>query len=460
MGLAEVSGFYSNLQKGFHSIGVDAELVTLTQHRFGYGDTCRSIWVRMSHAAVAGRKRHNDSNKLVRLTWTAFTVFTRILLLFWAILRFDIFIFGCASSFFGFLELPLLKLLGKKIIYNFHGTDGRCGFMDGFAEDIFMPLSMREGTGFIGPIRDTDSDKVKEQKLKAYAAITAMRKANVDRIDRYADVVINSPSHGQHHTRPFVQRLIIGMPYMPDREHTARSSGNAIDNEVTILHGPSYPEGKGSPGIRLAIKALQRRGYKINYIEITGRPNREVLELIAQCDFVIDQLYSDMAMVGFATEAAFYSKPAIVGGYYAAHQKSDILPKWIPPTLFCLPEDIEDAIEKLIIDIPFRKELGSKANDFVEKNWLASQCAERFMVLAAGEIPDDWLYDPINCDYLYGMGLSKENLHTIIKGMKVHCGIESFFLGDKPVLKHLIEEFADNPAAATNMNTGEVLHDN
>ena len=45
---------------------------------------------------------------------------------------------------------------------------------------------------------------------------------------------------------------------------------------------------------------------KIKFIEITGRPNQEVLELISTCDFVIDQLYSDMAMVGFATEAAFF----------------------------------------------------------------------------------------------------------------------------------------------------------
>jgi hypothetical protein len=447
LGLTEVSGFYTNLKKGFDAIGVTAELVTLSRHRFNYDDMHHSVWVRMAQGAVAMRVRNRNAAFPVQLFWSSWAGITRAILLTWALVRFDVFVFCCATSFFRFRELPLLKLLGKKVIYNFHGTDSRCGFMDGFAEDMFLPGTMREGTGYIGPLRDSDSDEVKAQKVAAYAAITALRKRNIDYIDRYADVIINSPSHGQYHTRPFVQRLIIGMPYMPDPELTAKRHFEAVDGEVTILHSPSYPEGKGSPAIRLAVASLQAKGHKIRFVEITGRPNREVLELIAQCDFVIDQLYSDMAMVGFATEAAFFGKPAIVGGYYAAHQAADIAAKWIPPTLFCQPEDIEAAVEKLVVDVKFREELGRRARDFVETRWLASLSAERILALAQGDIPKEWLFDPANCDYILGMGMPKESVKQVMRGMLLKYGIESFMLRDKPRIEKQIQDFADSKSA-------------
>lgn len=447
LGLTEVSGFYTNLKRGFDAIGVSAELVTLSKHRFYYDETHQPIWVRMAQGAVEGRVRNLNAVFPVRIFWSAWAGISRASLLIWALVRFDVFVFCCATSFFRFRELPLLKLLGKTVIYNFHGTDGRCGFMDGFAEDMFLPEGMREGTGYIGPLRDSDSDEVKAHKVAAYAAITALRKKNIDYIDRYADVIINSPSHGQHHTRPFVQRLIIGMPYMPAPELTAKRHFAAQGAEVTILHSPSYPEGKGSPAIRLAVASLQAKRHKIRFVEITGRPNREVLELIAQCDFVIDQLYSDMAMVGFATEAAFFGKPAIVCGYYAAHQAADIAEEWIPPTLFCQPEDIEAAVEKLVVDVKFRVELGQRARDFVEKRWLASFSAERILALAQGDFPEEWLFDPTHCDYILGMGMPKESVRQVMRGMLLKYGIESFMLGDKPGLERQIRDFADGKSA-------------
>lgn len=445
LGLAEVSGFYSNLAKGFKEIGVDAELVTISKHKFLYQDEHASLIVKLAKFAVYRRMQTESKNIISKAAWSILTVLSRIILFVWAIIRFDVFIFGCSTTFFRFYELRILKLFGKKIIYNFHGTDSRCGFMDGFAEDVFIPQKFREGTGYIGLIRETDSENLRTIKIEAYAKITAKRKANIDRIERYADVIINSPSHGQHHTKPFVQRLIVGMPYMPDRQLFLKSKPQVEADSVTILHCPSYPEGKGTPQIRSAINLLRAKGYKINYVELTNRPNREVLEELIKCDFVIDQLYSDMAMVGFATEAAFFGKPAIVGGYYSSYQSQDISSDWIPPTLFCLPETIEMAIEKLISDVDFRKSLGERAKEFVESRWVATRCAERVLALIKGDFPKDWLYDPKDCDYILGMGLSRESLLQIVKGMFKNHGIMSFRLSDKPLLESKILEIVNIP---------------
>src|SRR3990170_1211052 len=60
------------------------------------------------------------------------------------------------------------------------------------------------------------------------------------------------------------------------------------------------------------IKKMQLKGHSIELIEIIRKTNAEVLDELSRCDFIIDELYSDAAMAGFATEAAFFGKPAIV----------------------------------------------------------------------------------------------------------------------------------------------------
>ena len=212
-----------------------------------------------------------------------------------------------------------------------------------------------------------------------------------------------------------------------------------------ILHCPSYPEGKGTPSIRAAIAALQCKGHRIRFVEISDKSNREVLAELAKCDFVIDQLYSDMPMVGFATEAAFFGKPAVVGGYYATEIAQDIQAKWIPPSLFCLPEEIQTAIERLIVEREFREALGKHARQFVEQNWSAAEVAKRFIALIHGVFPQDWLYDPANCRYIYGMGLSKARLRRNVASILERYGPQAFQLDDKPALLQRVLDFATEP---------------
>lgn len=449
LGLTEVSGFYSNLKRGFDAIGVHADLVSLNPHRFGYQDRQQLLVPAFAQYCVVKRMSNQRRGIVLRAFWFVMVGISRAALLLWAIARYDAFVFCCATSFFRYRELPFLRLLGKRIIYNFHGTDGRMGFMDGFAENSSMPQHLRASSGYIGYIENDTPDEERTHKLRAYVEVTRLRHKNVLKIDRFADVIINSPSHGQYHTRPFVQRLIVGIPYHFDSETLGPVLGSTRAGEIVILHSPSYPEGKGTPGIRSAIATLTEKGYPIRFVEISGKPNREVLAELAKCDFVIDQLYSDMPMVGFATEAAFFGKPAIVGGYYSEEIGGDIAAKWIPPSLFCLPENIESAIEKLITDLEFRESLGKRAREFVERNWSAAEVAKRVVALIDGNFPKEWLFDPSECRYIYGMGMSKKRLHRIITGILDYYGPEAFRLEDKPLLLERILNFAAKPVGET-----------
>ena len=110
-------------------------------------------------------------------------------LLLWAIATCDIFIFGFASTFFGYLELPLLKLFRRRVVFIFHGSDSRPPYLDGAV-----------------PTADAGS------RPDALVRSTRRVKRRVRTIDRWADVVVDNPLSAHFHERPIVSFLAIGIP--------------------------------------------------------------------------------------------------------------------------------------------------------------------------------------------------------------------------------------------------------
>ena len=113
---------------------------------------------------------------------------------------------------------------------------------------------------------------------------------------------------------------------------------------------------------------MKKKGYPIDFVIIQGKTHSEVIYEIEHCDFIVDQAYSDTPLAGFATEAAWFGKPAVVGGYGINFLKNYIPKDMWPPSKICQPQDIEQAIESLIINIEARCSLGKKAYDFVRND--------------------------------------------------------------------------------------------
>ena len=80
-------------------------------------------------------------------------------------MRFDVFVFGFANTFLRLAELPLLRLLRKKVIFVLHGSDARPPYMNGAARRA--PWNAAE-----------------------VVARTRVQKLRLARIERYADAVI------------------------------------------------------------------------------------------------------------------------------------------------------------------------------------------------------------------------------------------------------------------------------
>jgi hypothetical protein len=172
-----------------------------------------------------------------------------------------------------------------------------------------------------------------------------------------------------------------------------------------------------------------------------------VLQELSRCDFVIDQLYSDTPMAGFATEAAFHAKPSVVGSYAIETLRERVPEDDFPPTEICHPDDFEASVERLIRDPAYRSDLGRRAFEFVSQRWSRRSVAERFLQVIRGEAPREWFFDPRQIRYVHGYGSTEEATRERLRGLYDQYGGAVLQLADKPALEARLHEFAFGESA-------------
>jgi len=427
IGLNEVAGYYSGLNSGFKQIGVESHFFVYYDDKRSYGgdDSSSFFLARLVKRLCQRAGKVPPTQRFRRAYWRFVRDFSKIPFFIWALCKYDVFILGFNSTFFvprffSYYDYPILKFFGKKIICQYHGSDSRPPFVDG---------------AIMNNIRSVNVEECMER--------TSAKKRILQKINKYADIIIDIPPQGYLHDKPYIMWMEIGIPYniayTPVIEEQAIS---AAARPVRILHAPSDAAAKGTKRIREAIASLSNKGYSIDFIEIQNMPNHVVREELAKCDIVVDQLYSDYPMPGFATEAAWYGKPVVIGGYAYRHWGKWLVQDKLPPTHYCHPENIEAAIERLVADQEYRLELGRKAKFFVQNEWHPKAVAGRYLALIRDEIPDRWWFDPNSTDYYSGMGMDEPRIKSIIRKMIETGGIESLKLSDKPDLEEAFKQFA------------------
>ncbi len=423
IGFTEISGYFRNLREGLADQGYRCDFVELVPHPFGYGDPAPPAGLIVTAIrAIRGMGSRSES-ALLRRFLPLLSGVLMVPLFLAAVVKYDVFLFTYGNSFFiANLDLILLRLLKKRVIMPFLGSEVRPRYIDGFIE--FSDLGeMHEST--------------QQQRRK------------IRFIERFVDVIINNPAAGHLLERPFVNFYCLGIPQDCDgssgSDPTAgQPGGDAADQQssedgcVRILHTPSVRIGKGSDLIRTLVGRLGTR-YRIEYTEITNRPHLEVLEKIRTSDLVIDQAYSDTPMAAFASEAAWFGVPAVVGGYYSAIIGDEVDVEFIPPSRYVLPEELESAVESLIVDADGRRELGAHARRFVRTRWSRSEVASRYARIISDDIPREWWFDPDRMTYVCGCGLPRDQAAARISAMIEGYGMDALGLGDK---KDLRERFS------------------
>lgn len=419
----EISGYYRNLSLGFLQRGIDFDYVTYDAHPFGYGGERSFLLLNLARWFNKFRLRYSRAPRLFRLVLALPGESLQFLWALFAMFRYDVFIFGFGCSLMrGNMDLPLLRFLGKRVIANLgHGADARPPYMAG------------------GYQNDDGSIRL---SAKEFSSVTAKIFSQVARIERNVSIVIGAPySTSLFANKPFVNFLQLGIPISYELE-TREPTKRADAASVVILHAPSRAVSKGTLAIQKAIENLRGKGYSIEFLVMQGRSHKDVLSAIQQCDFVVDEIYSDIPMAGFACEAAFFGKPAVIGGYGIDDLKKYVSSEMWPPSMLCQPDGVQAAIEALIVDSERRQLLGEAAKNFVQTKWAASAVAERYWQLVVGDIPEDWWVDPRSISYLEGAGQPVERTKENIRLMVGQYGVKSLCLSHRPDLERALLKFS------------------
>lgn len=422
IGPIEVAGLGLGWATGLRAIGVPADLVCAYPHPYAYSEhhlpwLIARIWIGLGRWRVALPRRRFLAKGFVILLQQMFGW----CVLAWAISRYDAFIFLYGQTITNTrAELALLRAAGKRVVVVFVGSDARPPYIDGSLFPADRPF---------------DAD--------AAARAARHQKRKVAWLERGANVCINAPATAHFQQRRFVNWFAIGIP------RTVATAPHATPprDVLRLLHSPSHPVLKGTALIRNIVDRLNARGLASELNIMLGRPNAEVLEAMRDCDLVLDQLYSDTPMAGFATEGASQGCAVLVGGYRAAAITRDLRGLPVPPTRFVLPEEFEAELERLLRDTRERESLGATARAFVAKEWAHAAVAQRIARVLRGDVPDAWWCYPDQVDNLHGCGLSDTVAREHVRALLARCGAGALQLDDKPALRDAFVTFAHDDAS-------------
>lgn len=419
IGTVEIAGMMSRLNAAFAKIGVESVFYSCNEYAFdvkAYScpdemKACHDNIVRTNKARIEKKYMLFFCLQIVRV-WLVLRFFLSMIKKhdqFFYIFGANIFSMSRVLRPFSWLELCLLRMLNKKIVVWFCGTDSRAPFCDGnYPDDTYH--------------------------LKLATEVVSKR---VSMFDEYATEVIDGSASAFFHSRPYILSQKIGIPI-------AISSETLLSKDrLVIVHAPSHLACKGTDVVRMIVNNLKHKGYKFEYKELHNVDHSEVEAALKSATLVIDQVYSDTPLAGLATEAAAYGVPSVVGGYYAKYIDGDgIFPDGLP-SFFVEPDKIEETLEYLLNNPDEINKMGQKAKNFVLETCEEKKVARRIVDIFDGEIDSEFYIDPKKSSYIYGCGISKDRVRNRLKNMICDYGMSSLCISKNMKLYKVCQEIVN-----------------
>jgi len=431
LGPLDLIGYYSSLARGLREIGCKAHILHTGNDSVGRWNTdSDALPIRW----YVKSKHHFDATRSLsrldigRYFPTIQVLFSQLILVMWVALTCDVIVMKSGESItHSRADLKLFKLLGKKIVITYHGSDSRPPYMSGAS---------------------------KPEDMRQVAARTVLLRERVLQASGLADVIFESPLSAQFQVRRccLVQALgpIIDETRMqPGLEVLSQKPAPSPSVPIRILHAPSNPLLKGSDIIANCVEKLRSEGFNIDYVTVKNRPNSDVIKEIALCDFVIDELYSDAHGAYFSIEALAFGRPVVVCGYGKEELSRFIPDELVVPTEYTHPKHLEESVRHLITDLSYRQKRGEEGILFTQRQTNAVAAAKNLLTVIFGQAPSSWFFDPQDLRYVHGAAASDTAMQKSIADYIKVNGEGSLFLDDKPELKKAVIQFATGNATPT-----------
>ena len=280
------------------------------------------------------RAYNNDIN-IPRRNW-----FESFLFFIWALKHYKIFHFFWGVSILSFwrfhlVDLPILKLFGKKIYPHFRGLD---------IVDIKYFDYLRAKTNGENMDKPPMSRNDQIKKLKKWY--------------KYSDeILVSEPDLFYVANNSILSPQVIDLNYWENNEKPLSEK----DGIIRVVHAPSSRRKKGTEYLEKAIESLKMKGYKVELILAENLQSHAIKDFYAKADIGVDQLlYGWHGKV--SCELMAMKKPVIcyINPKFGKH-RPDL------PIISANPETIAKKLETLIKDKFSREKIGKKSYEYVKK---------------------------------------------------------------------------------------------
>lgn len=255
-----------------------------------------------------------------------------------ALFKYDIFYFFWGISLvsiwrFHRLDLPILKLFGKRIIVHFRGTDV---VNIQYYENLAAP--------YLGTKINTSIPLSRPDQL-----------ASIKKWEKYADhILVSTPDLFWVSPRAILSPQIIEYNEWAKRRKETPNSNDILK----IVHAPTRRQAKGTEFIIHAIEQLISEGLPVELILLEKLPHSEIPNILAQCDIGIDQLlhgwYGKVSV-----ELMALGNPVIC---YIKEDYKQYAPKL--PIITATPHTLKSVLRQLINDETLRKKKGESGIEY------------------------------------------------------------------------------------------------
>lgn len=303
-------------------------------------ETFRKRWMQASAAAFNDDFRGYQND--IMLSEKGFKGhLDRFLFFLWSLKHYQVFHFFWGVSLlswwrFHLLDLPVLKLLGKKVVVHFRGLD---------VIDINYFDYLREKNRGSQIEKPPLSRPDQQKKLRKWL--------------KYADVVlVSEPDLFAVVPNATLSPQVIDMMYWT----CTRRPLSEQDGIIRIVHAPSSRRKKGTDFIEKAIAELIAKGYKIELVLAENLSHHKIKELYEISDIGIDQvLYGWHGKV--SVELMALGKPVL------CHIDPELI-QYRPdlPIVSVTPATLTQELERLILDQTLRKELGIQSQQYAARH--------------------------------------------------------------------------------------------
>lgn len=307
--IGNIAGVPQELSRAQRKLGFKSNVLSFERHPFGY------------KVDLYYPTKLPSPLRSLKYVGTTLRCFEKMFNLFRILDEYDIFHFHFSSILPFGIDVPIWKILKKKVIIHHHGSDirykGEPKMYSKFSDKIFV--------------------------------------STPDLLEWSPDAIwIPNPINLEKY------------PYIGVKDDS---------NVVNIVHAPSRRKTKGTEYVIKAIKMLKNEGYKINLILIENMPHEKAIEYYKRADIVIDQLIIGWYGV-FSIECMALGKPVCV---YIREDLKSYLP--FMPVVDISPQRLRDDLQVLIEDYKLREIIGRKGRKYVEQVHDANKVTKKVIKL-------------------------------------------------------------------------------